>query len=66
MALIERGTSIQGQWYGWTALYWACNGHTEVAKLLMMNGADRINPTGLDAARRVYEEALAAGRGIGQ
>jgi hypothetical protein len=27
----------------------------------MMNGADRINPTDLDArARRVYEEALAA------
>jgi hypothetical protein len=35
--------------------------HTEVAKLLMMNGADRINPAAFDArARRVYEEALAA------
>jgi hypothetical protein len=66
MALIERGRWIQEQWYGWTALYWACNGHTEIAKLLMMNGADRINPTDLAAARRVYEEALAAGRGRSQ
>jgi ankyrin repeat protein len=38
---------------GFTALYCA-NGHTEVAKLLMMNGADRINPTDLDARAREY------------
>jgi hypothetical protein len=32
----------------------------ETAKPLMMNGADRIDTTGLDPhGRRVYEEALA-------
>jgi ankyrin repeat protein len=66
MALIDRGRIDAKNNDGETALHMCLRtGHTEIA-MLLMNGADRLNTTGLDAhSYKVYEEALAACGGGG-
>jgi hypothetical protein len=67
MALRDRADIDAKNHVGFTALYWACMRHTDTAKLLMMNGADRINPLTFMLQLEEYTRSTGGSRGrVGQ